>query len=155
MTLVAYSDADYANSKSRHSRTGCVFVVNNGPISWMSRKQTLIATSTCEAEYGAAFEAAKQVIWLRRLMSELGCTADCPTPLAIDNNGAIAVIMNPGGNHKRAKPWDVQAKFTGEQVEQGTITVKHVPSNVQFADFLTKPLPPALFTRNISQFMCD
>lgn len=64
--LVGFSDADYAgDEESRRSRTGIVFVFNNGPITWLSQKQSTVSTSTCEAELTAAFAATKEIVWLR------------------------------------------------------------------------------------------
>lgn len=150
LELMAYSDADHANDKvTRRSRTGILFLLNNGLVSWLSQKQGMIATSSCEAEYGAAFAAAKHITWLRSLMEDMGCKPAGPTRLFVDNQGAIAVIKNPDGNHKRSKHWDLQLKYTGEKVSDGIISVEFVPSRGQLADILTKPLPPGRFKENV------
>lgn len=61
--LVAYSDADYvACLDTRKSTSGVMITINNGPVIWFSRKQGVIATSTTEAEYIAAHDAAKEVV---------------------------------------------------------------------------------------------
>lgn len=57
---------------SRRSTAGYVFLLNNGPISWTSRKQPTVSTSTCEAEYIAQPEAACEAVWLRGLLGEIG-----------------------------------------------------------------------------------
>jgi hypothetical protein len=59
--LIGYSDSDYAMDKSdRISILGNVFVLAGGPVSWSSKKQKSVATSTMEAEYMAMCQAAKQ-----------------------------------------------------------------------------------------------
>lgn len=49
--ILAYSDADWAGDvDTRHSTSGWICLLNGGPVSWSSRKQSVIATSTTEAE---------------------------------------------------------------------------------------------------------
>ena len=62
--LVGYSDAAYGNSVKQRSTSGYVFILARGPVSWSSRKQPIMATSSSEAEYIAAADATKQAIWL-------------------------------------------------------------------------------------------
>ena len=54
----------------RHSMTGNFFLMAEGPISWLSKKQAAIALSTSEAEY-ASVSAATQAVWLRRLLTDI------------------------------------------------------------------------------------
>lgn len=66
LSLTGYVDADYINDiTNRKSRTGLVFKLANGPISWCSQKQGCVADSTTEAEFVALAEATKEAIWLR------------------------------------------------------------------------------------------
>ena len=70
--LLGYSDADWGACKdSRKSTSGFVFQLCGGAISWSSRKQTVVATSTCEAEYIALLEACKEAAWLRRVIADV------------------------------------------------------------------------------------
>jgi hypothetical protein len=73
-------------------------------VSWKSSKQDTIADSTMEDEYIAAFEAVKEVVWIRNFVSELGVvpSASSPMDLYCDNSGAIAQAKEPRA-HKRAK----------------------------------------------------
>ena len=73
-TLIAYSDADFAaNVDDRRSTTGVLLILNGGPISWKSQRQSCVSLSTTESEYVAAAAAAKDVVWMRRLLQDLGC----------------------------------------------------------------------------------
>ena len=66
-TLMGYSDADWAGDPdNRHSTTGNLFLMTEGPISWLSKKQSIIALSTSEAEYVAVSTTALEAVWLRR-----------------------------------------------------------------------------------------
>jgi hypothetical protein len=80
--LVGYTDSDWANDKiDRKSIGSYVFLFNGGPISWQSRKQKMIATSTYEAEYTAFLEVSKEALWLRQLLGDItsGLKPEDPT----------------------------------------------------------------------------
>jgi hypothetical protein len=68
--LAGYSDADWAGDyDSRRSISGYVFNVGSGVISWSSKRQPIVALSSCEAEYIGQTQATKKAIWLRRLLA--------------------------------------------------------------------------------------
>jgi hypothetical protein len=69
-----------------------VICLNDGAVSWKSSKQETVADSATEAEYIAASEAAKEAVWIRKFVSELGVVSSCSSPIDLycDNNGAIA-----------------------------------------------------------------
>jgi hypothetical protein len=70
---VTYSDADHGgNSDNGKSTGGYLVKLGTGAVSWSSKLQTMVALSTTEAEYIAAVEAAKEIIWMRQFMGELG-----------------------------------------------------------------------------------
>ncbi|CAK1579065.1 unnamed protein product [Parnassius mnemosyne] len=145
LSKLSYSDSDYASDvDTRKSTTGYIFMMNGGPITWSSQKQKTIALSTTEAEFVAACEAAKEMIWLRQLMLDLGENCKCVT-MFIDNQSAIKLINNPV-YHKRTKHIDVKYYFIREKVELGMIKINYVPSKNQFADILTKALSTQTFT---------
>ena len=67
--LQGYVDANMASDKdNRRSTTGYVFTVGGKTVSWISKLQQVVALSTMEAEYVAATEASKEMIWLHRFM---------------------------------------------------------------------------------------
>lgn len=74
-----------------------------GPIVWASRRQSVVAQSTTEAEYIAAADATKKILWLRQLMSSVNAEQKNATILRIDNQGAIKLICNPE-LHRSTKP---------------------------------------------------
>ena len=96
LTLGGFVDADWANELSDCSSTsGYVYNLGGGAISWSSKKQTSIALSSTEAEYIAGAHTTKEVIWLRRLLTELGLHIDGPTTLLMDNQSAMKIVKNP------------------------------------------------------------
>ena len=58
-----------------------MFKVNGGAVSWKSSKQETVADSTTEGEYIAASEAAKEGVWIRKFLIELGCVSDRGGPV--------------------------------------------------------------------------
>jgi len=104
--LISYCDADYANDKkTRKSTTGLTMILVGAPISWASRRQSVVAQSTAEAEYIAAADATKEILWLRELLKNV--EQKDSTMLRIDNQTAINLIRNPE-LHRPTKHIDVR-----------------------------------------------
>ena len=86
----AFADADFANQLyNRRSTSGRVIIMYGAALMWSSRQQHTVALSTSEAEIMSLLEVGKDVIWLRRLMHELGTPIQGPTPLLEDSKAAI------------------------------------------------------------------
>lgn len=139
--LEVYCDADYAQDPDkRRSTTGYVCRIAGGAVSYASRKQGCVTTSTVEAEYVAACSAAKEVVWIRLFLSEIGFPQLSPTPMYIDNSGSLRLTQD-NTLHNRTKHIDVQYHYIRELVEQNVIAPEHVPSDKNISDIFTKPLP--------------
>jgi hypothetical protein len=92
--LLGYTDADGASQPHRHAISGHAFLIDGGAISWSSKKQELVTLSTAEAKYVAATHAAKEAIWLRRLIGELFPSSLSPTTLFCDNQAALKLAID-------------------------------------------------------------
>ncbi|XP_057248227.1 secreted RxLR effector protein 161-like [Beta vulgaris subsp. vulgaris] len=91
--IKGYTDASFQTDKDDfRSQSGFIFCLNGGAVSWKSSKQSTIADSTTEAEYIAASEAAKEAVWIKKFISELGVVPGIASALDVycDNIGAIA-----------------------------------------------------------------
>jgi hypothetical protein len=140
--LEAYCDADYAGClDTRRSTTGYAFILNGGAISWSSRLQPTVATSTQEAEYMAAAGAAREGLWLRKLLPELGMAVEAPL-IWCDNQSCLALLENPRETPK-AKHIDVIHHFVRERVQRKEIRFEYVGTEWNVADIFTKPLTAA------------
>ena len=84
------------------STTGWIFTMNGGPVSWASKRQSVVAQSSCEAEYYALNSAAREAAWIRNFMEEIGRPIDGPVELAYDNEGSCKLAYNPE-YHQRTK----------------------------------------------------
>lgn len=102
--------------------------------------------SSCEAEFMAATAAACQAIWLQRVLSHVTDAKPGPVTLYIDNRSTVDLARNPVF-HGRSKHIDLRYHFIRDCVEQGLIVIKHVSTDEQRADILTKALAAAKFEK--------
>jgi hypothetical protein len=140
LVLKVFVDADWGANENRQSIGGYIVILAGGAISWSCKKQGSVALSTTEAEYMALVQAAKESIWLQRLLKELGREAENTKTIYEDNQGAIALANNPE-YHARTKHIDIQYHFVRECVENGDIELEYCPTADMIADALTKALP--------------
>ncbi|KAH9781841.1 hypothetical protein KPL71_008631 [Citrus sinensis] len=151
--VVGFVDSDYAADKDRRrSITGFVFTMCRGAISWKSSLQSVVALSTTEAEYIALTEAVKEAIWLRGLVTELGFEQEV-VRVSCDSSSAIQLSKNPKF-HERTKHIDVRMHFIRDEISKGVVNVVKVPTEVNPADMLTKPLPSVRFRNLLSLIGC-
>ncbi|CAI7759296.1 unnamed protein product, partial [Closterium sp. NIES-53] len=93
--LTCFTDATWASEMDDSSSVGgYICVVGGGPVSWRSKKQTETALSSVESEYMAMFHGVKVVIWLTRLLKEIGQEQKVATPLFFDSKGALGMARN-------------------------------------------------------------
>jgi len=113
-------------------------------VSWLSKKQALVALSTTEAEYVALSMVTQEALWLRRLLTDVGKPLHEPIVINKDNQGGIALAKNPVGH---AGTIDIRYPFVSEGVQDGGIILKHVTTGEMIADVLTKPPPKHPFEK--------
>jgi hypothetical protein len=136
-TLQIYSDSDFANDvTTRKSISGVVSMYGGCAVTWSSKQQQCVALSTTEAEFIAASEAAREAIWLTKLLSDLTMMSQVPV-ISIDNQSTIKLVKNPEF-HCRTKHIDVKYCFIREKFVDGQIGIAYVPSEQQVADIFTK-----------------
>ena len=151
--VVVYGDADFAaDTDTRKSTSGLIGFLRGGPVSWASRRQSTVATSTTQSEFNALTEAAKDAVWLRRFNAEFSksSSGDLKKPAAVkvfcDNQPAVKLSKNPEF-HRRTKHFDIEVHYVRELQEKGEIEVCEVDTRNQLADIFTKPLKPDNFIR--------
>ncbi|CAB1111969.1 unnamed protein product [Ectocarpus sp. CCAP 1310/34] len=141
LSLQGYADADFASKAAdRRSVSGGIVTCGGGAVSWFSRTQKCVTLSTTEAEYVALGDVVKEILFLRQIWRFMLPQVGMPcNPVFEDNQGAIQLAQNPISN-SNSKHIDVRHHFLRELVERKEISVIHVPSPYQRADFLTKSL---------------
>ena len=156
--LFGRCDSDWAGcGKDRKSVGGMVFLfgagssggddapTNAGAISWQSKRQTVVAGSTLEAEFISCSNTAREADWLRRLhtdMLQLGPNNTYRTSMKIgcDNQGAVARIKD-GKFTKLTKHIDVKYRHAVDVHKSGRIQFGYINTKDNTADILTKGLP--------------
>ena len=142
LVVNGYTDASFQTDKNDfRSQYGFVFCLNGGVVSWKSSKQETVADSTTEAEYIAASEAAKEAVWIRKFVSELGVvpSASSPMDLYCDKSGAIAQAKEPR-SHQKSKHILRRYHLIREIIDRGDVKICKVHTDLNIADPLTKPL---------------
>ena len=113
-----------------------------------------VALSTVEAESMAAAEAAKEVIWLRGILSEMGFPQEEPTPIMEDSQGAIDLSVS-SRHHARTKHIRIRYHFIRQLIGQGELALVKVSTDHQLADLLTKPLSRPRFLKLRDRMMTE
>lgn len=145
LKLIGYTDSDWAGSKDdMKSTSGYAFTLGSAMICWSSRKQTMVAQSTAEAEYVAAANAVNQAIWLRKILSDLNLQQNEATVIHCDNKSAVAIAKNPVF-HGRTKHFNIKLHVIREMEQARDIELIHCNSENQIADIFTKPLGVSRF----------
>jgi hypothetical protein len=140
-----FVDADWAGDLDRRrSTSGYVFNLFGGAISWMSKRQVVVALSTTESEYMAATHASKEAVWLQRLCSGIGLVQEA-VRIECDSQSAIFLAKNPA-YHSKTKHIDVQYHFVRDMIEEKKVSLMKVDTLKNVADSLTKSVSTEKFS---------
>ncbi|KAM1269944.1 hypothetical protein ACFX15_001999 [Malus domestica] len=153
LELVGFTDSDLAGDvDERKSTGGYIFMLNGGAISWKSAKQTIVSTSTMEAEFVACFEGMKQAVWLRNFVAEMRIVDSVKRPLKMfcDNNAAVFFSKN-NKRTSASRLMDVKFLKVREMVKKGEIEILYLPTEKMIADPLTKALPNNAFKAHVTK----
>jgi hypothetical protein len=140
--LHGYSDSDFAGDvELRKSTSGYVFFFAGGIISVQSKRQSITALSTTEAEYYGLHKAVMEATWLRYIFKELGWTSKDVKKVKIfgDNQASLQLTENPE-LHQRTKHIAVKYHYIREARSKGVVRFWYCPTKDMTADGLTKPL---------------
>ncbi|KAA0052262.1 putative mitochondrial protein [Cucumis melo var. makuwa] len=161
LVLSGYSDADWAGDPTdRRSTTGYCFYLGDSLISWRSKKQTVVSSSSTESEYRALADTIAELLWLRWLLADMGVPqqglrwllADMgvpqqgPTLLYCDNRSAIQIAHNDVF-HERTKHIENDCHFIRHHLLSNTLLLQPVSTTEQPADIFTKALPSTRFNQ--------
>ena len=145
LDICGFVDADWAGDlDQRRSTSGYVFNLFGGAVSWMSKKQSVVALSTTEAEYMAATHASKEAVWLQRLCSSMGLVQGA-IRIDCDSQSAIFLAKNPA-YHSKTKHIDVQYHFVRDMIEDKKVLLVKVDTLKNTADALTKSVSSEKFS---------
>ena len=142
--LIAFSDSDFGGCKidGKSTTAGCQFL-GNRLVTWQCKKQTCVATSTCEAEYIAASSCCSQVLWIQQQLRDYGFEF-LTTPIYVDNSAALDITRNPV-QHSKTKHIEIKYHFIRDCFEKRLIDVVKVHTDDQRADLFTKAFDKSRF----------
>ena len=150
LKLAIYCDDDWSGCpRTRRSLTGFVIFLGDTPISWKTKKQPTVSRSSAEAEYRAMSYTYSEVQWLLELLTAFGITQTESIPMYCDNKAALHIATNPVF-HERTKHIESDCHIIRDAVKDKVISTRHVSSQNQIADFLTK----ALGRRQFNYLLC-
>jgi hypothetical protein len=155
--IVGFSDSDWANdTDDRKSVSGGALFWEGNLVSWWSRKQNMVCTSTAEAEVHALLGMVEAVRNVKCLLEELvvnffGDHLELPTILT-DNEPALDAIRAKRG---RTKHYDIKVKHIAEAVGRNEFQLQYVPTAVNLADVFTKALRAVRFHELIDKLMMN
>ena len=163
--MIGYADAGYrSDPHNAKSQTGFVFLCGGTTISWRSCKQTLVTTSTNHSEIIALYEAARECVWIRRMISHIqkSCglnTMDTPTIIYEDNAACVAQMQMGYIKNNLTKHISPKFFYPHELQKQDEVNILQVRSCVNLADLSTKSLLATTFKRYVrkidTKFLSD
>ena len=138
--LTGYSDSDWVGNLDENKLTsGFAFNIGTGVVSWRSKKQPTVSLSSTKAEYKALCNATCEVVWLRRILEEIGGKQTEPTKVYCDNQSAVKLAHNPI-YHARTKHIELQHHFIIENIEPKEIKLIYCNTSDNVTDIFTKPV---------------
>ena len=151
LKVEAYTDADWAgNLGDRRSTSGYFTLVGGNLVTWKSKKQKVVALSSAEAEFRGIAKGVTEVLWVSKLMTELGFLQLQACPLFCDNKAAVSISEN-SVQHDKTKHVEVDRHFIKEKLKAGIIALPFVRSEDQLADILTKAVAGRIFCEVLSK----
>ena len=140
LKVEGYTNSDFMfDVDDRKSILRCIFLCNEGSISWKSFQQPVITDLTIEVEYIAASKVAKKVFWFKRFIVELDVVPSDAIVLHCDNNGAIALVKK-FRSHQKSKHIERQFHIIHEYLKKKFVKVQRVDSTQDMTNPLIKPL---------------
>ncbi|KAJ5908749.1 hypothetical protein N7495_001431 [Penicillium taxi] len=146
MALNMASDASFGDHPDRKSSAGMICMLYGGPVDWKASKQKTVTTSTTEAELLGLSDAAKTLIWWKRILVHIGLemeyekiTLDC------DNQRTVDLLTKEGSFETKLRHVDIHRSWLRQEVQEGRIRIRWVPTTQMVADGFTKILPRQRF----------
>ena len=146
-------DSDWAGDTThRKSVSGLILRLAGGTILYKTKYQDTIALSTTEAEFTAACDAGKSILYVRSILDEINLPQEAATTLFIDNNGAL-MMGNAQQPTRRTRHMDLKKFVLLDWVKRDLIIMKRISTNDNCSDVMTKQTGKQLFYRHFDYIM--
>ena len=151
--LEGHVDSDWAGDiQHRKSVTGIILKVAGGCVLYKTKYQDTIAHSTTEAEFTAACDAAKAILYVRSILEEVNMPQDKATTLYIDNNGAL-LMGNAQQPTRRTRHMDIKKFSILAWIQRDLLLLHKISSSENCSDVMTKQTGRQLFYRHFDYIM--
>jgi hypothetical protein len=146
-------DSDYGGDTThRKSVSGIILRIAGGTILYKTKFQDTIAMSSTEAEFTAAAEAGKYILYVRSILEQLGIPQQEATTLYEDNQGAL-LMANQQQPTKRTRHMEIKHFVLQEWVAKDLIRLKRISTTDNYADVMTKATGRTLFYRHTNYIL--
>ncbi|MBW0569748.1 hypothetical protein O181_109463 [Austropuccinia psidii MF-1] len=149
--LKCYVDANWGGEGDR-STQGFILFQGRNPISWQSKRQATVASSTAQAEYMAISFAAKECLWMSNLFCNI--TGDLVPQILSDNKTAVG-ISTDSMNRKQTRHLWREFNLINEYIIKKKLILSWISTKVQLADIMTKALGHVNVKRFTDIVNCD
>ncbi len=148
-SLKNYTNSNWTKDQDiRRSISEYAFNVDSDVINWFSKRQFIVTLSIYEIEYTRQTLIAKEVIWLRNLMTQLTCDVEYfQTIMIYEDNQSIIILIKNSQFHARIKHIDIQIHFIRKKVIEDFIDLVYVFIDQMIVDDLTKSLTKDKFVQ--------
>ena len=151
--MIGFVDSDWAgDTQHRRSITGMAIMFGGAVIAYKSKIQKTIALSSTEAEFMAACDAGKTILYLRTILDEMGVDQEEATVLYEDNQGAL-LMANAQQPTRRTRHLETAAFALQDWVERDLVQLTYIVTTKNSSDALTKPLARILFYKHFDVLM--
>ena len=137
----------------RRSTSSYFTFVGGNLVTWKSKKQNVIASSSAEAEFRGMALGLCEALWLRLLLQDLGYLSRQPIRLFCDNKAACDVTCNLV-QHDRTKHVEVDRFFIKEKLDDKIVELPKIRSKDQLAGILTKVVSSQVFSKILTSWAC-
>ncbi|CAN6710697.1 unnamed protein product [Malus baccata var. baccata] len=151
LNVEGYTNADWADFiTNRRSTSGYFTFVGGNLVTWRSKKQKVVARSSAKAKFHGMSHGLCEVLWLKKLLRDLGFKPKCAMKLHYDNKATIEIAHNPV-QHDRTKHVEIDRHFIKEKLNAGIIMFLFVGSEYQLVDVLTKDVSNSVFSNSLDK----
>ncbi|MBW0490501.1 hypothetical protein O181_030216 [Austropuccinia psidii MF-1] len=145
--LIGWADADYANSTiTRKSTSGYVITLFGNPVSWSTKKKSIVVQSTTEAEFVVVNKCVKQVQWMSNLLTSIGI--DIHTPVLLNDNAGAVFIAQEAKLNSNTKQIEIIFQYVRDLIKNKLMKIAHISTQLMIADIITKPLATTKLTKS-------
>ena len=128
MDLILYNDSDFAGScLDYRSTTGYCTILGGNPVTWRSKKQSIVAKSSTEAEFRALSKGIDNAMWIKYILDDLKIMYERPIIIRCENKSALSLAHDPV-NHDRLKYVNIDRFYIQDHLANGIMKTEHVRS---------------------------